>query len=621
KYLCAYIITEGENDQTPGTETQNRDENNIAGELKNDLSGKIPEYMIPSYITVMDKIPLTPNGKIDRRALPEPKIKAGDSYIALENTIENKMAQIWQEVLEVRQTKVGIDDNFFQLGGHSLTAVLMLSRIYKTFNVRLPLAEVFRKPTIRGLSQYVKAHAGSKYHSVEPVEKREYYNLSAAQKRLYVLQQMDLENTVYNMPASIPLHESIDIERLQNIFTKLIQRHESLRTSFHMVAGEPVQKIHENVELRVRYLEEDQGTTETIVRPFDLSQAPLLRVLLQKTGTTGKVTQNLLVDMHHIIYDEVSHRILQHDFALFDKGEELPQLPIHYKDYSQWQEKPEQKTLMKQQETYWLKEFEGEVPLLDIPADFERPLQMTFQGASINTKVKTAITTKIKELAAQKEVTLLMPLLAVYNILLAKYCGSEDVVVGTVISGRQHPDLESIIGFFVNMLAIKTTPRKYKTFDNYLDEVKGKCLNAYENQAYQFEELVTKLDIERQPGRHPLIDTVFVLHETGETEENITHNDAGTGNYENETPTLHQNAHFDLMLHATATASTIKLMFEYSTALFKQTTIEDFAGYYIEILEQVVENPGIMLEDISITLNLLTASSNVIPEDDDDWDI
>ncbi|MCP4157035.1 MAG: non-ribosomal peptide synthetase, partial [bacterium] len=530
------------------------------------------------------------------------------------------------------KTDVGSDENFFQLGGHSLSAVLMVSRIYKTFNVRLPLAEVFRKPTIRGLAQYIKKAAGNKYQAMEPVEKKDYYHLSAAQKRLYVLQQIDLENTVYNMPETIPLQEGADITRLETTFKKLIKRHESLRTSFHMVAGGPVQRISETVNFEIKIIagENPESAINELIRPFQLSQAPLMRVALIKTGNNNGNGQMLVVDMHHIISDDVSHRILRHDFAAIEREEELPALPIQYKEYAQWQREPEQQNGMKQQETYWLKEFEGKIPLLEIPADYERPEQMSFEGASIDKKINPELTGKIKKLAAREEVTLLMLMKAIYNVLLSKYCSLEQIVVGTVIAGRQHPDMENVIGFFVNMLAIKTAPQKNKTFNNYLAEVKEKCLKAYENQTYQFEELVAKLEIERQPGRHPLIDTVFVLHETGETPETVdtTENNLknqpgenGDAKHEQETYSPHKSAHFDLMLHTTVAAATIHLMFEYSTALFKESTIEDFAVYYIEILEQVVENPQIPLEEISITLNLLTATSTVIPDDDDDWDI
>ncbi|MCP4156743.1 MAG: non-ribosomal peptide synthetase, partial [bacterium] len=352
----------------------------------------------------------------------------------------------------------------------------------------------------------------------------------------------------------------------------------------------------------------NRGVLPGFVRPFQLNSPPLLRTALF-VDNRGVF---LLVDMHHIISDGISLQTMEKDLLRLYENEQLTPLRIQYKDYAQWQNAPEQKELISRQEHYWLKEFEGETPLLKMPLDFPRPEKFNFEGGTVTFRIDSGHTAELKELAVQTTVTPMMILLAVFKILLLKYTGQQDIVVGTVVAGRRHTDLENLIGFFVNMLGIKTTPRKELLFRDYLPEVKKKAIQAYDNQDYQFEELVGKLEIPRQPGRHPLIDMVFVFSEApGETNEG-TESEAAVNNTEIPEDNPLKVSHFDMMLHVTDNGGTMTGVIEYSTALFKKETIEGIAGFYEEILKQVLKNPIIKLQEITSGHTFETVKKTVL---------
>ncbi|MCX6584832.1 MAG: amino acid adenylation domain-containing protein [Candidatus Aminicenantes bacterium] len=598
KYLCAYIVV----DKTPAGEPIKVD----VGELKRILARQLPDYMLPSYFVPLERIPLTANGKVDRKALPAPPdaIGGGVAYVAPRNKIEQALVDMWRNVLGVHKERIGIDADFFDLGGHSLKATVLAAKIQKGFDVRIPLSELFRIPTIRELAGYIKAHAGEKFSAIGTVEEREYYELSSAQKRLYILQQMDAGGTGYHVPYACVLEGELDIMRLDTVFRKLIRRHESLRTSFEMIDEEPVQVIHDEIEFNIEYYnsatdERCSGQTRIIrsfIRPFDLSHAPLLRVGVIKET---EIKHILIVDIHHIVTDGTSMELLIKEFKVFYTGEELPPLPVQYKDYARWQNCGEQKEVIRQQEVYWLEQFSGEIPVLELLTDFPRPAVQSFEGHSINFEIAAQGLKGLKELAAREGGTLYMVLLAVTAILLAKLSNQEDIVVGTPIAARRHVDLERIIGMFVNTLALRNFPVGEKRFTAFLVEVKERTLNAFENQDYQFEDLVERVLVSRDPGRNPLFDVIFAL-------QNM---EAQTGDIpEVEIPGLRvspynregQTAKFDITLSCFEGSESLFFMFEYCTRLFKEKTVERFSDYFKNIVSSIIENPGRRIKDIEI---------------------
>ncbi|MCP5048077.1 MAG: AMP-binding protein, partial [bacterium] len=578
-FLCAYYIpVEGE---------YISDQNLEPDSLKEYLSRTLPNYMIPSFIVPMDRMPLTPTGKIDRNALPAPTIRETGTRTAPRNEIEERLTVIWSSVLGIDQEIIGIDANFFELGGHSLKAMILSNWLHERFDVEIPMTELFNTPTIRGLSRYIQETETSRYVAIEPIEERQYYSLSSAQKRLYVLYQMDMQSTAYNIAQRIPLADGWDGRRMEETFQQLIHRHESLRTSFHMREEKPIQRIHDAVDFTIHYNE--TGDWERLVFPFDLSVAPLLRAaVVKKQGQKDF----LVVDMHHIVSDGMSIDVLASDFAILYDGGSLPPLRLRYIDFSQWQARQKQTETLKNQETYWLKEFSGEIPLLDLPLDHPRPPVQSFEGSRIDFQISVAETRSLKAIALKEGASLYMALLAVLNILLAKLCNREDIVIGSPIAGRRHADLEPIIGMFVNTLVLRNYPARHKSFIFFLNQLKDRTLDAFENQEYPFEDLVERVAVNRALDRNPIVDVTFTLR---------TFNTPGSsGNPRREGQLPGRTSKFDLTWSAMEKGDSLSFTLEYCVKLFNLQTIRRFIRYFKQTLSSVVTDPRIALGRIRI---------------------
>ncbi|WBW95743.1 non-ribosomal peptide synthetase [Oceanirhabdus sp. W0125-5] len=579
KYLCAYVVSEKEISQLI---------------LKNYLKGSLPEYMVPVHYVYLEKMPITTNGKLNRKALPEPTFDVNlNEYQAPRNQIEEKMVEIWREVLGFK--KVGINDNFFDLGGHSLKATVVISKIHKELNVEVPLKELFKSPTIKEISKYVENSSKNSYSSIENVEEKEYYKASSAQKRLYALQQFEKKSTAYNMPAIYELEGKIDKEKIENTFKKLVERHEALRTYFDTIDGEIVQKIDNEYEFKILIKREDQEELESIIksfrRSFELEKAPLFRAELIESNEKNY----LLIDMHHIISDGISRSILIKEFVSLYNGVVLEPLKIQYKDFAEWQSRFLKSEEMKKQEEYWINRFDDEVPVLNMPCDFERPIIQSFEGNYISFFVDEEITKGLRKIAKESGSTMHMVLMSGMYILLSKYSRQEDIVVGTPIGGRPHADLQNIMGMFVNTLALRNTPSGEKTYIDFLKEVKENSLKAYENQSYQFEELIEKLNVRRDMSRNPLFDVMF----------NMTNIDYGKNlKLDNLVlkPIMDERkvSKFDLTLTAIENDEIINFSLQYCSKLFKEETIQRMGEHYKEILNSICKNSNSKLSDIEV---------------------
>ncbi|WP_434954334.1 condensation domain-containing protein, partial [Paenibacillus polymyxa] len=413
---------------------------------------KLPGYMIPTYVVPLDQFPLTPNGKIDRKALPAPeaRLEGGTEYVAPRTPLEEQLVRIWQSVLN--HQRVGIQDNFFEVGGHSLRATTLMAKIHQELNHKLALRDIFQYPTIEQLVQVMgEDQTQQMYVSIPVAEEREYYPVSSAQKRMYVLSHLEGGEVSYNMPGALIIEGSLDKKRLEQAFRQLIARHETLRTRFEMVDGEVIQRIEANVPFSVEYVQASEEETpqyaQDFVRAFDLAQAPLLRVQLIENGPGRHV---MLYDMHHIISDGVTEGIIVQEFSQLYEGKELPPLRIQYKDYAVWQHADMQSERLRAQESYWLNTMSGEIPALDMPTDFTRPAVQRLEGTRFEFAICMEDSEQLKQLAAQTGSTLYMVLLAAYSTLLHKYTGQEDIIVGTPIAGRPHAELGSLVGVFLN---------------------------------------------------------------------------------------------------------------------------------------------------------------------------
>ncbi len=602
KYLAAYYVAT--------SESACAHERSL--ELRNYLSKELPEYMIPLHFIQLDKMPLTRNGKVDKRALPEPDISAKvKDYQAPTNEIEERLTMIWAKILGTQ--KVGITDNFFELGGHSLKATAMVSSVFKEFNVELPIREVFKTPIVKELALYISKADENIYASIEKIEDRDYYSLSSAQKRLYLLNQLEEIKTSYNMPFIMKVKGDLDKGRFDKVIQELIARHDAFRTSFEMIDGEVVQRIYDDVDFEFAYLNIDDKKTEKqiikeFIRPFDLSQAPLLRV-----GLIEKEDEALLIfDMHHIISDGMSMQILTNEFIQLYAGRELPKLRIQYIDFASWQNDLFNSEVFNKQEKYWLTKFGQDetysetvdndvIPILNMPTDYPRPAVMSFAGETISFALEKEISNKLNNLANDNGATLYMVLLASYNILLSKYSNQEDIIVGSPIAGRPHADLKNIIGMFVNTLAMRNMPYSHLTFREFLNNVKENAIAAYENQDYQFEMLVNKLDLRRDMSRNPIFDTMFVLQnlqmqniELDSTDQALSDLSFLPYSFENKI------SKFDITLNAWESNDTIHCNLQYCTRLFKKETMERFSGHFQNIVTQILEDPDRKIMEITM---------------------
>ncbi len=453
-YLCAFIASQ---------------EKIAEVELQKYLLISLPDYMVPKHIVNLESLPLTLNNKVDRKALQEIVISivSESDYVAPTTNIEEKLAKILVEILKKEQ--ISIEDHFLQLGLHSLMAVTLVSRIYKEFNVKLPLHTIFQASTIKELAKLIESTEASLYSNIEAVVEKENvsvstYPVSSAQKRLYILNQLEEESTGYNMPKVLVLQGDFSYEHLDDAIIKLIKRHEALRTSFELRDREPVQVVHQDVEHKIDYVELDESEVfdyiKDFIKPFDLTKAPLLRTGLIKTIDK----YYLLFDMHHIISDGTSMGILINDFINLYIGNELPKMRIHYKDFAIWQKRLFSSETFKSQEEYWLNTFAEEIPILNLPTDYPRPRVMDFTGDTVRFNFDSKLTSRLNQLALLNGTTLYMVLLAIYNLLLSKYTGQEDIIIGSPIAGRSHADLDKVIGMFVNTLAMRNYPTYKKSF-------------------------------------------------------------------------------------------------------------------------------------------------------------
>jgi tyrocidine synthetase-3 len=583
KYLCAYFVA---------------DTKISVSVLRSYLIQKLPDYMVPQFIIQLSNVPLTSNGKVDKQALPEPDgmINTGVKYEEPTTEIEKRLVSIWHEVLCVK--RIGINDNFFELGGHSLRAVSLASKIHKELNVEIPISELFCRNTIRKQVEYIQNAVQSRYMAIVPVEEKKYYLVSSAQKRMYLLNQLDVESTTYNIPYAFTIYGDIDIERLEQTLQKIVNRHESFRTSFKVLDGDIVQQIHKDVKFVMEFKTIEEKSEEILqrcidefVRPFDLSTYPLIRASLVRIQ---KKEYLLMLDMHHIISDGVSMGIMFREMTEFYAGKTLPLVKRQYKDFSDWSNKRYQSGIVEKQERYWLDIFAGEIPLLNMPVDFNRPVLKSFAGDRIEFVLDSELTRALKEMAERTNTTMFMILLAAYNVLLYKYTGQEDIVIGTPISGRMYEEETDIIGMFVNTLAMRNYPEGKKTFREFLVELKENSLRAFENQEYQFEELLSKLEVKRDVSRNPLFDVMFVMQNLEDSSMKLSGCETIPYHFKSKI------SKFDITLIAVEASDKLQFIIEYCTALFTKETIERFRVHLENLLRGIVDNVDTRLREIDI---------------------
>lgn len=597
-----------------------------AGQLRTWLAESVIEETIPTIFVHLKKLPLTMNGKVNYEGLPsveEAIEKQRKSYVGASTEAEKKVAAIWGEVLGVEE--VGIYDNFFDLGGHSLIGTRVISRLRETFKVEIPLQTLFEHPTLVDLAEQVDIALSKaqirQIPPIIPVPRDIELPLSFAQHRLWFLNQLEPDIAFYNVASSARLAGPLKVRALCDAFNEMVNRHEVLRTTFAVINGQPLQIIAPFTPIDMEAIdlsplsEDDaqnrayQIAAEEAQKPFDLAQGPLLRTKLLRLAEYDHV---MSITMHHIVADGWSLGIFIRELAelyrSFATGDDcqLESLPIQYADFACWQRKWLKGTVLENQLSYWKQQLAGAPAFLDLPTDRPRPSFQSYHGATLVFSLPKALAKSLKSVSQQEGTTLFMTLLAGYYSMLHYYAKQEDIVVGTDVANRSSLETEKLIGFFVNMLALRVNLSGDPTFRELLERVRKVTLGAYANQDLPFDKLVEELKAERDLSRTPLFQTVLVFQNL--PSEPIHMPDGLTItplNFETST------AKFDLLLTLREDENVIQGCFEYNVDLFDAATISRMAVSLETILNQVAEHNDARLSEIKEKLAEAEAEINL----------
>ena len=572
-------------------------------ELRGYLREKLPEYMVPSAIVALPALPLTRNGKIDRRALPAPAMPEGESFVAPRTPVEEVLSGIWTHVLGLG--RVGVHDNFFEMGGHSLLATQVLARLCPSLGVELPLRAIFEAPTLAGLAERVEAarRQGTLFSAppLRRVPRDGEMSPSLSQQRLWFLDQLDPHSCLYNLAAAVRICGPLDDAALEQSLREIVRRHEAMRTTFPTVEGRMHQVMTEESSLAVPVV--DLRALEPTVReeavhrfasdkaqePFDLSRGPLVRLWLLKLAEQEHV---LLTTMHHIVGDAWSFGVFLRELSIlypaFHAGEPspLPELPLQYADFAVWQRQWLEGAVRESQLAYWKGQLAGAPPTLDLPLDRPRPPVQCFRGATLRFRLPPALTSAVGALSRSAGVTRFMTLLAAFQVLLSRYSGATDICVGSPVAGRSRAETEALIGFFVNMLVLRTDVSGDPSFLELLGRVREVTLGAYDHDDVPFEQVVDALSPERDLSRTPLFQVAFVLQNAPMPTLSLADVMLNPLSIESTV------AKFDLTLSLEEIEDGMQGSLEYNTDLFDAATIARMIGHFETLLKGCVADPS-----------------------------
>ncbi len=600
KRLVAYVAGTGTADQL------------TAKRLRAYLKQRLPAYMLPSALVVLDQLPRTPNGKIDRRALPEPEITTAQSedYSAPRTTFEEGIAGIWSELLHVKW--IGLDDNFFDLGGHSLLATQVISRIRDLFKVEIALRKFVETPTLRALALEVEAGLRSDTQvllpPIRPVSREQDLPLSFAQQRLWFLHRLEPDSSFYNMHAAFSLEGQLNLPALERCFNEIIRRHEVLRTTFAEIDGYPVPVVTPVMEFRIdvddlsglsglESVEIERRIHAETQRSFSLATGPLLRVRLMRVAEENHL---VVFVVHHIAADGWSMGVIVREVAAlyeaYARGAEspLPELAIQYADFAHWQRSWLRDEVLASQLDYWRKELADAPTVLELPGDRPRPPVQTFHGARFNFSFSASLNERLKEFSQAEGVTLFMSLLAGLGIVLSRYSGQTDILVGTTIANRNRAEIEDLIGFFVNMLVMRTDLSGRPSVRELLRQVRERALEAYAHQDLPFEKLVEELQLDRELSRAPLTQVVFTLQNAPMAEVRLEGLRLSLVEVETET------AKFDVVVNMWEERGEMLGWIEYNRDVFDEHRIRRMVQHYENVMSEMLDHKDGMVEEIKM---------------------
>ncbi|HEY8228438.1 MAG TPA: amino acid adenylation domain-containing protein [Pyrinomonadaceae bacterium] len=574
-------------------------------ELRKLLATKLPEHMMPSHFVVLDELPRTANGKLDRKALPAPdqsRPELDAPFVAPRTTMEEMLASVWADVLRLKT--VGVHDNFFELGGHSLLGTQVISRLRTLFKRQLPLRWLFECPTVATLTKKIEESASAKPEENPPLvlaPRNEKLPLSFAQQRLWFLSQLEPESPFYNIATAVRMCGLLDVAALNSALNAVVNRHESLRTIFPLVDDEPVQLILENQSVSLPITDisergEKDPESEAIgllqkeaVIPFDLARGPLLRARLIRVNNRDHI---FLLTLHHIVTDGWSNAILFRELEGFytsysqHKSFPLSEFKIQYADYAVWQRNWLKGERLEKLTSFWKRHLSGAPFVLELPVDKPRPPIQTFNGADFSLKLSTELGNALKELSAGNGVTLFMTLMAAFQVFLSGYARREDIIVGTDVANRSRVELEELIGFFVNLLPIRIDLSGNPTFTDLLARARNTMLDVYAHQELPFEKLVEELRPERDLRRNPLVQVLFVMQNTAQQELQLPDLTLAPFKFRD------ASSRFDLALFISEAEEELICLWRYNPDLFEATTIAKMSDQFRALLSGIVEDPS-----------------------------
>ncbi|WP_282081524.1 non-ribosomal peptide synthetase [Aquimarina algiphila] len=578
--------------------------------LRTYLGEYLPSYMIPNHFVKLESIPLTPNGKVNKEALPDVDLLdvLRDTYVAPGNKTEKKLVSIWEEVIGIKG--IGIKDNFFELGGHSLMISQMFNIVYKVMNKSISFKAFYSNPTIESISKLLQK---DEFVAIKKIPISDSYTITPSQHRLWLLSQIENNNQAYQITGALLLEGNIIVENFKKSFKYVVDRHEILRTYFknnedgilqqYIV---PISEFDFNVSVKdfsksarpnqsvKEYIKEEQN------KGYDLSKGPLFTMSLLKINDTKYV---FFLSMHHIISDGWSLEILTSEiiesYRQLEQGEcSLPYLSIQFKDYASWLEETNTENSLQQAKAYWLNSFEGELPVLEIPSFKNRPLIKTYTGKELNHSYSEEVLSRLKVFSQQYQVTLFMTLMSAIKTLLFKYSNQRDIIVGTPIAGREHPDLEPQIGLYINTLAIRTQLNEKDSFLDLLKKEKHHLLEAYSNQSFPFDRLVEELNLNRNTSRSPLFDVMMVLQnqkQLSDFQNRTSLTDVTISEFEIE----QEIVQFDLSF-AFVEDDKLSLNVSYNTDIYDEVFIKSIFLHLENLFEQILISPDLSIEDMDL---------------------
>ncbi|MBG7512021.1 pyoverdine non-ribosomal peptide synthetase PvdD, partial [Pseudomonas aeruginosa] len=571
--------------------------------LRESLKRHLPDYMVPAHLMLLERMPLTVNGKLDRQALPQPDASLSQqAYRAPGSELEQRIAAIWSEILGVE--RVGLDDNFFELGGHSLLATRVISRVRQEQQLDASLKALFERPVLEAFAQGLERTTDA-VSTIPLADRQQPLALSFAQERQWFLWQLEPESAAYHIPSALRLRGRLDVDALQRSFDSLVARHETLRTRFRLEGGRSYQQVQPAVSVSIeREQFGEEGLIERIqaivVQPFDLERGPLLRVNLLQLAEDDHV---LVLVQHHIVSDGWSMQVMVEElvqlYAAYSRGLEvaLPALPIQYADYALWQRSWMEAGEKERQLAYWTGLLGGEQPVLELPFDRPRPARQSHRGAQLGFELSRELVEAVRALAQREGASSFMLLLASFQALLYRYSGQADIRVGVPIANRNRVETERLIGFFVNTQVLKADLDGRMGFDELLAQARQRALEAQAHQDLPFEQLVEALQPERNASHNPLFQVLF------------NHQSEARGNGQafrfdelqmESVQFDSRTAQFDLTLDLTDEEQRFCAVFDYATDLFDASTVERLAGHWRNLLRGIVANPRQRLGELPL---------------------